>query len=207
MDFSSGHEHLTVWLNEYGSVVLFVVLALGVIALPVPEETLMIIAGTLIRYQKLELVPTFASAYAGSLCGITVSFLLGRSVGFFLLTRYGKWVGITELRLMKAHYWYEKLGKWFLFIGYFIPGVRHFTGLCAGMAKLHFKYFALFAYTGGVVWVTLFLCIGYFFGHIWMEFFEELEWNTDFLAVILIGIACILIFLYLFKKYRRERKF
>jgi membrane protein DedA with SNARE-associated domain len=50
-------------------------------------------------------------------------------------------------------------------IGYFIPGVRHFTGFSSGMATLPFHHFALFAYSGALLWVTSFLTIGYFFGH------------------------------------------
>ena len=55
------------------------------------------------------------------------------------------------------------MGKWALIIGYFIPGVRHLTGYVAGGLRLPWRYFALFAYSGALLWVSLFIGAGYVF--------------------------------------------
>lgn len=200
MDLLTDNAHLSLWLVRYGSLVLFFLLALGIIALPVPEETMMVIAGILMNCDKLHILPTALFAYAGSITGITVSYILGRTVGFYLITKYGRWIGITELRLMKAHYWFEKFGKWSLFIGYFVPGIRHFTGLSAGIAKLDYKRFALFAYSGAFIWVTTFLALGYFFGHYWAKIYEKIELGITELIVVLLAIVCFSLIVYFFKK-------
>lgn len=185
------HDTLNLWLIEYGSLTLFFLLALGIVAFPVPEETLMVFAGILMSNGKLNVPYTILAALGGSLCGITMSYVLGRTAGNYVTHKYGKWLGLTEEKLQKAHYWFEHYGKWSLFVGYFIPGVRHFTGLIAGTTNLDFRQFMLFAYCGGLFWVTTFLSVGYFFGEYALTLyhkFEEIELNADWITLGLMGL-------------------
>ncbi|MBX9923336.1 MAG: DedA family protein, partial [Rhabdochlamydiaceae bacterium] len=175
MDFLPGIETFSLWLMQYGSFVLFILLTVGIIALPVPEETLMVIAGILMHKGKLAIPSTVLAAFLGSLCGITVSYWLGRTAGQYLITKYGSWVGLTEKRFEKAHCWFEKFGKWALLIGYFIPGVRHLTGLSAGVSNFSYRQFAIYAYTGALIWVSSFLSIGYFFGKQWLSLYDTIK--------------------------------
>ena len=194
---------LTVWLVKYGVLILFLMLTLGILALPIPEETLMVVAGILMHKGKLNIPATVLFAYAGSVCGISLSYLLGRSAGHFLLSKYGRWFGITQAHIEKAHYWFERFGKWLLFIGYFIPGVRHFTGFSAGMTKLEYKYFALFAYSGALVWVSLFLSLGYFLGRCCFSIYEKLE-TLDWISIGLILLFAAGIIYYYHKNRKKD---
>lgn len=172
-------EVLTDWLLNYGSFAIFGLLALGIIALPVPEETLLVFTGFLIQQEKFMLIPTVLAAYLGSITGITVSYLIGRTGGLYVIKKYGPYVGINDVKMEKAHSWFEHYGKWILFIGYFIPGLRHFTGVFAGMSTLEYAHFCVFAYSGALVWVSTFLSIGYFFGNFHQEAFELIESNVE----------------------------
>lgn len=173
------HETFSYWLLEYGSLTLFILLALGIIALPVPEETLMVMAGVLMADGHLHIHWTILAALGGSICGITVSYLVGATAGSYFLSKYGGWLGIKQEHIQKAHEWFEHYGKWSLFIGYFIPGIRHFTGFTAGTTKLAYHEFALFAYTGALFWVSTFLSVGYFFGHYWLKYLKNVEIGLD----------------------------
>lgn len=196
MEYLPDMDTLTQWLVQYGSFAIFGLLALGIIALPVPEETLMVIAGILMAQDILEITPTVVAATGGSIFGITISYILGRTLGLFFIHKYGRWVGITEERLKKVHNWFEIYGKWTLLIGYFIPGVRHLTGFCAGASYLEYNLFALYAYTGAVFWVACFLSVGYFFGNYWLTFIENHEFHIDEVAFILIILALIIVAAY-----------
>ncbi len=172
-------DALTEWLLQYGSFAIFGLLALGIIALPVPEETLLVFTGFLINQGTFLPVPATFAAYMGSVVGITVSYLIGRTGGLFMIKKYGAYVGITETKMATAHNWFEHYGKWILFIGYFIPGLRHFTGLFAGVSSLEFPQFCLFAYSGAFFWVSTFLLVGYFFGNYHRAAFELIESNME----------------------------
>ena len=197
MDTLADNNALQFWLIHYGSFALFILLTVGILALPVPEETLMIIAGILMNHGKLQIPQTILAACMGSLCGITASYTLGRTAGHFLINRYGKWIGIGQEQIDKAHAWFERFGKWTLFIGYFIPGIRHFTGFSAGMTELHFRDFALFAYSGALIWVAIFLSIGYFFGHYWFSIFENFEIRIDDILTVVILVAIVYVIYFL----------
>lgn len=164
LDFLPDKDTLEIWFHHYGSAGLFILLALGIVALPIPDETLLVLSGVFIGHGKLELIPTLFAAYGGSLCGITLSYIIGRVSGALVLEKFGGYIGLDQQKMDKAHYWFKKYGKWTLLFGYFIPGVRHVISILAGVSLLEYPIFALFAYTGGILWVSTFLAIGYFFG-------------------------------------------
>lgn len=206
MEIFADKEVLSLWLVQYGSIAIFGLLVLGIIALPVPEETLMVLAGFLMSSGKISIGSTMIATYAGSMCGITSSYIIGRTTGYYLIHKYGRWCGLTEGKLRRAEEWFSRYGKWTLTIGYFIPGVRHLTGLSAGATHLSFRQFALFAYTGAVFWVSTFLSIGYFFGDYWSALFEEIEVGADWLVIILVlALAAYVAYLVRKKQKRRNR--
>jgi len=190
-------QDLLLWVSKYGSFALFVIFALGIIALPVPEESMMVIAGILMSKGDLPILQTVLACILGSIVGITGSYIIGRTAGHFVLVKYGSWFGLTEEKLKKAHQWFESYGKWTLFFGYFIPGVRHFTGVFAGMTELSFRQFCLYAYFGALAWGTTFLSIGYFFGDYWLALYEVVEAKIEF---VVIGLIMLAILFYLFKR-------
>lgn len=198
-------DGLIAWLAHYKGFALFGLLALGIVGLPIPDETLMTFAGALIAKQYLDLTTTVIAAFAGSIVGITLSYWIGSTAGTYLIKQHGHRVGITQEKLDKVHAWFEKIGKWTLLIGYFIPGVRHLTGYVAGVTELSFKQFALFAYTGAVIWSSLFLALGYFSSAHWENIVAFLISNIENLILLLGTIAIIGFGLKVFYKRRNEK--
>ncbi len=174
----------------------------GIIGLPIPDETLMTFSGYLVFKGQLHIAPTIASAFLGSTCGITVSYLLGRSGGYALILRYGHWVHITQEKIDRVHEWLEHRGRWGLFIGYFIPGVRHLTALVAGTTRMRYSVFATFAYAGGLVWSTSFITAGFFLGKEWRQVAESIQlWGL--MAIPVIGLI-LLVYYLMQRKARKE---
>jgi membrane protein DedA with SNARE-associated domain len=155
------------WVSHYGYLGIFFLLVLGIIGLPVPDETMLAFAGYLVSRQILQLVPTVLAALTGSLCGITVSYTLGRTAGLRLVRRYGHFLHVTPERLDRVRRWFDRFGRWTLLLGYYVPGVRHLIALTAGTARLRYPVFALFAYAGGLLWSLTFISAGYFWGREW----------------------------------------
>ncbi len=189
------------WVSQHGYLGIFSLLMFGIIGLPVPDEALLTFSGYLVFRRQLDFIPTIASAFLGSICGISISYWFGRSGGLFLIRRYGHWVHITPARIKRVSGWLERSGRWGLIIGYFIPGIRHLTALVAGSAQLKYSIFSAFAYTGAFLWSTTFIALG---------FFLEKEWAGTSAAIhrwTLIGfaaIASILVLYYL--AYRKTKK-
>lgn len=165
------------WILQYGYGAIFVLLVLGIVGLPVPDETLLTFTGFLIYKKQLGLIPAFCAALGGSVTGITISYWLGHKFGLSLLHKYGKYIHFDEDRLEKVHYWFERIGKWLLTFGYFIPGVRHFTAYVAGSTGLEPPVFARYAYSGALLWVCTFFTLGYYFGDEWQKLLDLVHEN------------------------------
>jgi membrane protein DedA with SNARE-associated domain len=189
-------------VSQYGYVAIFFLLVLGIIGLPIPDETMLTFSGYLIYSGHLNLVATLLTAFAGSMCGITGSYLIGRTGGLYVIHKYGRYIHVTEERIEYVHRWFDRAGHWALFVGYFIPGVRHFTAIVAGTSKLEFPKFALFAYSGALVWVSAFLSLGYFLGEQWSRLGEEIRSRGEIIGLILVGAVVVFYAI----RYWRKRK-
>ena len=154
-------QTLIAYLTHYGVVVLFVALVLGIMGLPIPDELLMTVAGALVRHGVLGRAATVTAAFAGSASGITLSYVLGRTLGAAALHR---WLHVPEDTFVRAQRWFTRFGHWLLTFGYFIPGVRHVTAIAAGSAPITYGAFARAAYPGAVVWCCVVLGVGYWAG-------------------------------------------
>jgi membrane protein DedA with SNARE-associated domain len=160
-------QYVLHWISHYGYPAIFCLLMLGIVGLPVPDETLLTFTGYLIFAGHLRAAPAFFTVLLGTMCGISLSYVLGRTFGLALIHRFGKYIHLTEARLAKAHAFFERAGHWSLTLGYFVPGVRHVTAYAAGVSYLELPIFALFAYSGALLWASTFLALGYFLGERW----------------------------------------
>ncbi len=188
------------WVAHYGYVAIFSLLVSGIIGLPVPDEWLLTFAGYLVYKGTLRLVPTYLSAALGSMCGITVSYTLGRSLGIYLLHRYGWIFHITPERMDRVHSWFGRFGTWTLLVGYFIPGVRHVTAIVAGTSKLRPLLFSIFAYSGAMIWAATFMGVGFYFGDQWSQVLKQVDRHI----VKLTWAVLILFALYLIWRFRKR---
>ncbi len=191
------------WVTRWGYPGIFALLALGIIGLPVPDETLLTFIGYLIYRQHLQPVPAVIAVLCGTICGITVSYLLGRLTGYFLIEKYGPRLHIHMEHVEKVHGWFRRLGRFALTLGYFIPGVRHLTAYVAGASELEAPIFAVFAYAGAVLWCGTFLTLGYLLGDQWDRASAKIhEWVLW--AAFALAAAALASFLY--HRYRRREK-
>jgi len=95
------------WIPVYGYPALFLLLMLGIVGLPIPDETLLTFSGYLIFKHQLALVPTMATAFLGSISGITISYVIGRRLGLYFVRTVGRRLRIGTDDLDKVNAWYR----------------------------------------------------------------------------------------------------
>jgi membrane protein DedA with SNARE-associated domain len=176
-------------ITRFGYAGIAFLLALGIVGLPVPGETLLAFSGYLVCRGDLALVPTLVAGFLGSALGITLSYALGRTLGQHLLKRYGRYVHLTPERLDRAHAWFERLGKWALAFGYFVPGLRHLIAYAAGATRLEPWKFAVFAYSGGLAWSSLFVVLGDTVCERWPQIVAQIHRHVVLASVSAVVIA------------------
>ena len=139
------------WITRYGYAGIFLLLMLGIVGLPVPDETLLTFVGYLAFKGKLALLPSVTAAFLGSSTGISLSYGVGRVAGSRVVTKLSPLLHLSAEHIEKGRVWFQRWGKWALIIAYFVPGVRHLVALLAGASSLPLHIFAPFAYCGALV--------------------------------------------------------
>jgi len=193
------------WISSYGYVGLAVLLMLGITGIPVPDETLLTFAGYMVFKGRLQLIPTLVSAFAGSCVGISLSYAIGRFPSLWLLRRMGhRLLKVSEERMEKAEAWFKRYGKWLLPFGYFVPGLRHILAIVAGGTRLGWSVFALFAFSGALVWSVTFVSLGYFLGENWQYAIAVVQRHIVLIVLpLVLLVAGILVW---YGGFRRKRR-
>ena len=158
---------LLLTITKYSYFGIFVALGLGILGFPLPDETLIAFVGFLVYEGKLNYLYAFAVCFIGSSSGVTLGYILGRTFGNRLIKRYSTRLNVSPDHIQNAKKFYVRYGKFALFVGYFIPGVRHLTAIFAGSSIMPYPAFAAFAYSGAALWTIVFMNLGFFLGEKW----------------------------------------
>lgn len=192
-------------ITHYGYAALFGLLMFGIIGVPVPDELLLLYAGYNVSMNRMAFIPTISAGVFGAVCGITVSYLIGRFIGLPVIHKFGRLLHITDENFQKAHYWFEHWGKWTLTFGYFIPAVRHFTAVVAGTSKLAWRNFAIFAYSGALIWASVFVLTGFLLGPETLKLANVLQRDlTMFSIVTLLSVTFVLFVRYYLVQWKKD---
>ena len=189
---------------KYSYAGIFIALGLGIVGLPIPDETLMAYAGFLVSQGKLNYSYTIMIAFLGTSCGITIGYVLGRTFGNPFIKKYAARIHINPDDIHRAEKFYNQYGKYAVFIGYFIPGVRHLTAVFAGTSLMPYRTFALFAYTGGFTWTVSLVSLGYFLGEKWHQVY--MYSHRFIIPLVLFSIIIFIIYIYWKKLNARSNK-
>ncbi len=159
----SPHEARLIAQAGYGAIMF----AIGIESLGVPfpgEATLLaaaIYAGTT---HRLDIVGVVAAAAAGAVIGSTLSFEIGRALGFWALTHYGGKIGMNERRIRLGQYLFLRHGGKVVFFGRFVAVLRALAAFLAGANRMGWVRFMVFNTAGAVVWAGLYGGGAYVFG-------------------------------------------
>src|SRR5699024_5156636 len=131
-------EQIIEWFTQYGYWILFIGLFLEFLFLPFPGGTVMTVSGILAQQGELDYKLSIFLATLGTSLGMIATYFIGRRVGWPFFEKFGHRMFMGERRRKAAHKWFERFGSKVVFISFFVPGLRHFTGYISGLMKLRF---------------------------------------------------------------------
>jgi len=175
-------------LATYGYLAVFVFVGVESIGIPVPGETMLvtaaIYAGTTGR---LSIFWVIVASAAGAILGDNIGYVIGRTGGYRLVKRYGRYIRLEENRLRLGQYLFQKHGSKVVFFGRFISVLRIFAAFLAGVNQMHWRRFLIFNAAGGIVWSTLYGVAAYLLG----QQLLRLSGRVD-LVLAIVGVAVII---------------
>jgi membrane protein DedA with SNARE-associated domain len=184
-------HHLVV---SYGYLAVFSLVGLESLGVPVPGETVLIIAGTYAGLtHHLSVWGIVGAAAAGAIIGDTIGFWVGDKGGYRLLRRYGKYVRFDEPKIKVARYLFARHGGKVVFFGRFVAVLRTYAAFLAGTTRMHYRKFLFFNATGGILWACVYGFGSYFAGSTIEKLNGWLTWVFVALAVVSIVVAILLV--------------
>ncbi|MDQ2979834.1 MAG: VTT domain-containing protein [Acidobacteriota bacterium] len=145
-----------------------------------PGDSLLVTAGVFAARGNLNIWALNGLLIAAAILGDTVGYWIGRRAGTALFTR-PKSLLFNPRHLKRAHDFYEKHGGKTIILARFMPIVRTFAPVVAGMAQMNYRRFVSFNVVGGVLWVVSMTLIGYFLGQ-----FEWVRKNIEVVILIVV---------------------
>lgn len=128
-----------------------------------PGDSLLFMAGIFASQGFLSIGALLIGCILAAVIGDTVGYWTGKKWGRRL---FEKDAGLffKKQRLIDAEEFYKKHGKYTIIIARFVPIIRTFAPIVAGIGKMHYFTFISYNIFGGIFWVSLMLLAGYFFG-------------------------------------------
>ena len=148
-----------------------------------PGDSLLVTAGVFAAAGRLSIVWLNVLLIAAAIIGDTVGYWIGRKAGPALFNRpRSRFFNPAHLR--RAHDFYEKHGGKTIILARFMPIVRTFAPVVAGMAKMEYHRFLSFNVFGGALWVLSMTLIGYYLGQ-----FPWVKKNIEIVILIVVFLS------------------
>ncbi|MDR7051901.1 membrane-associated protein [Duganella sp. 3397] len=163
-------KSLAVVIQQYGTLVYVVLFAIifcetGLVVLFFfPGDSLLFIAGAFCATGDMNLLLLNVLLVTAAVTGNTLNYKIGGAIGQRVYTHDYRWLNKDAMR--KTHDFFEKHGGKTIVLARFVPVVRTFAPLVAGVSEMPHGRFQLYNISGALLWVVSLTTAGYFFGNI-----------------------------------------
>ena len=166
-----------------------------------PGDSLLFTAGLLIQTQDvLPLWLVLLTVPLAAIAGDQVGYLIGRKAGPHIFNRPDSRLFRQEF-VDKSYAYFERYGPRTIVLARFVPIVRTFAPVIAGVSKMHYRTFLTYNIVGGVLWGAGVVLLGYFLGGI--DFVAD---NVEAIILVIVAVSVLPIVFELLRARRERRK-
>jgi membrane protein DedA with SNARE-associated domain len=181
------------YAGNYGYAILFLGVSLEGVGVPVPGESAVLVAGFVASSAgggRLSLPLVIAVTFVAAVVGDNFGYWLGKHFARPRLRRSQGFLFLTPERFQWVEGYFERHGRWAVFLARFITGVRVVCAMAAGTAGMPWKQFVLANAAGAAFWAVAVSLAGYYFGKSWKLLHYWLGWGSwMILAVVIFAVA------------------
>jgi membrane protein DedA with SNARE-associated domain len=166
-------------VNHWGYLAICLVIILGNVGLPIPEETILALAGYLVWKGRVRFALVLGVGIASAIAGDNLGYWIGRHYGPGAINRYGHWILLTPARVDSARRFVARHGAVAVFAARFMMGFRFLAGPLAGVTGLQPLRFLVASLLGASIYIPLAVCAGYAIGYGLGEYVERIRGIVD----------------------------
>lgn len=194
------------FIEQIGHYALFLVLCLGLVGLPVPNEVVAMTGGALVASEILTPFPSFIMTFLGVCSGSTVGYMLSRFTASKLLNRAQEKSKIRQF-LAVSERLTRQYGNYAICISAFLPILRNVTPYAVGMKGMPYRRFAMFSYSASFVWTIGYFSLGMFVGDQVVDHIGALIDRYGYYAAGIVAVlAIILIISWVIRRNKRSKE-
>lgn len=181
--------NLALLVNQYGFITYAILFSIvfaetGLVVLPfLPGDSLLFAAGAISALGSLNISLVVLILIIAAILGDTVNYWIGHYFGRKIVDN-PKITFINQEHIDKTEQFYKKYGGKTIILARFVPIIRTFAPFVAGVGKMHYNTFIAYNVVGGVLWVSIFSLLGFFFGN--LTFIKE---NFHYAIFTIIGLS------------------
>ena len=186
---------MTRWLisliGTWGLPAIFVTMTAESAGVPISSEVVVPLGGALASQGKVNLVLVILVASLANLAGSLIAFWLTRRYGErVVMSRFGRWLGLSRGHLKLADRFFSRFGLWAVFVGRLLPIVRTYVSFPAGVSKIGYARFTTATMAGAIPWNFALAYAGYKLG----QHYETVAATLGPFAIpIAIGVVILLV--------------
>jgi membrane protein DedA with SNARE-associated domain len=140
-------------VSTWGLIAIFVTMTGESAGLPISSEIVVPLGGALAAQGKLNFVLVVAVSSVANLAGSLIAFYLTRRFGeTVVLSRFGRWIGLSQGHLRLADRFFARFGLWAVFLGRLLPIIRTYISFPAGLSKIGYPMFIIVTLLGAIPW-------------------------------------------------------
>ena len=191
-------------IDAWGYGAIFLIVVLGNVGLPVPEETVLTVGGYLAWQGQLRFPVVLIVAIVSAVAGDSMGYWLGRRDGQRIL---GRFIAAAPGRVERMQRFVVRHGMLAVFVARFVPGLRVMAGPLAGSSGLGPARFVIANLIGAVVYVPVVVGAGYAVGYGLGHHIERLRravGDADRLVLIALALAAVAAWVVLVRRGRRR---
>jgi membrane protein DedA with SNARE-associated domain len=176
-------------VTTWGLLAIFVTMAGESAGLPISSEIVVPLGGALASQGKLNFVLVVAVSSLANLTGSLIAFYLTRRFGeVVILSRAGRWAGLSKGHLRLANRFFDRWGLWAVFLGRLLPIVRTYISFPAGLSKIGYVRFTIVTLLGAIPWNFGLAYAGYLLGQHYQQVATTLSPFAIPLAILVVLI-------------------
>lgn len=192
-------QYILSWPSWYLSLFIFLISLLEYIFPPFPSDTILLFGGYLGSKNAISLYALYISSSLGSFTGSYTVYLISLKLGYtYFKKKKIKFLESDGIKLFEK--WYKIYGSKVIAINRFIPIIRPFTFIAAGIFNISPISVGIYSFISIIIWNTLLILIGWKIGLEWEDAKILIGNYSKLVGILFIAIICIYIF---FKKFNK----
>ncbi|MFH9350804.1 DedA family protein [Kitasatospora sp. NPDC017646] len=151
-------------LDHYGYLAVALLVLLDNCGVPVPGQTILVLASVYAGTGHLDFAAVLLIATAAATLGNSIGYLIGHTGGRAFVHRWGRYVLLTPARMERADGFFARHGGKVVVVARFVDGLRQYNGIIAGTTEMPWRRFAPFNLLGAALWTAVWGTFGYVAG-------------------------------------------